>query len=47
LSLPGRFERQTARGELIVEDVGIVGATMGARLISQMSLFAEQVEELT
>jgi hypothetical protein len=41
------FERQTVRGELIVENVGIVGAIMGARLISQMSLLAEQVEELT
>jgi hypothetical protein len=41
------FERQTVRGELIVENVGIVGAILGARLISQMSLLAEQVEELT
>jgi hypothetical protein len=41
------FDRFTARGELIVEHLGIVGAMMGARLMSQMALFSEQVEELT
>ncbi len=41
------FERYTVRGQLIVEDIGIVGAALGTRLMSQMSLFAEQVEELT
>jgi hypothetical protein len=41
------FDRFTARGELIVEHLGIVGAMMGTRLMSQMALFSEQVEELT
>jgi hypothetical protein len=41
------FERFTARGLLIVEHLGIVGATMGTQLVSQMALFSEQVEELT
>ncbi len=41
------FERFIARGELIVEHLGVVGAFLGTRLMSQMSVFAEQVEELT
>ena len=41
------FDRQVARGELLVENLGVVGAFMGTRLMSQMSVFAEQVEELT
>jgi hypothetical protein len=41
------FDRFTARGELIVEHLGIVGAMLGARLMSQMAVFSEQVEELT
>jgi hypothetical protein len=41
------FERHTVRGQLIVENLGVVGAALGARLISQMSLFEGQVEELT
>jgi hypothetical protein len=43
----GEFERYTVRGQLIVENLGIVGAALGAQLISQMSLFAGEVEELT
>src|SRR5215469_14214584 len=41
------FERYTVRGELIVDNIGVVGAALGDRLISQMAVFAEQVEELT
>jgi hypothetical protein len=41
------FERYTARGELIVENIGVVSAVLGERLMSQMAMFAEQVEELT
>jgi hypothetical protein len=41
------FERLTARGELIVENFGVVGAFLGERLMSQMSVFGQQVEELT
>jgi hypothetical protein len=40
------FGRHTARGQLLVEHLGVVGAILGERLGSQMSLFAEQVEEL-
>lgn len=41
------FERLTARAELIVENLGIVAASLGERLMSQMSVFSQQVEELT
>ena len=41
------FERRTARAQLIVENLGIVGAALGGRLLSQMSMFSEQIEELT
>jgi hypothetical protein len=41
------FERLTARAELIVENPGIVAASLGERLMSQMSVFSQQVEELT
>ena len=41
------FERVTARAELIVENLGIVSAFLGERLMSQMAVFAQQVEELT
>ena len=32
---------------LIVENIGVVSAVLGERLMSQMAMFAEQVEELT
>jgi hypothetical protein len=41
------LERLAARGELIAENFGIVGAFLGERLMSQLSVFSEQVEELT
>ena len=41
------FERLTARADLIVDNLGIVAAFLGERLMSQMAMFAEQVEELT
>ena len=41
------FERLTVRGQLIIENLGFVGAALGGRLMSQMSVFGEQVEELT
>jgi hypothetical protein len=41
------FERLTARAELIVENLGIVAAFLDERLMSQMSVFSQQVEELT
>jgi hypothetical protein len=41
------FERLTARADLIVENLGIVAAFLGEQLMSQMSVFSQQVEELT
>jgi hypothetical protein len=41
------FERITARAELIVDHLGIVGSYLGERLMSQMGVFSQQVEELT
>jgi hypothetical protein len=41
------FERLTARAQLIVDHLGIVAAFLGERLMSQMSVFSQQVEELT
>jgi hypothetical protein len=35
------------RADLIVENLGIVGAALGDRLMSQMAVYGEQVEELT
>jgi hypothetical protein len=43
----GEFERFVARGQLIVENIGVVSAALGERIMKQMSLFSEQVEELT
>ena len=41
------FERLTVRAQLIVENLGIVGAALGGRLMSQLAVFGAQVEELT
>jgi hypothetical protein len=41
------FERLTLRAQLIVENIGVVSAFLGERLMSQMSVFSQQVEELT
>ncbi len=41
------FERLTVRAQLIVENLGIVGAALGGRLMSQLGVFGGQVEELT
>lgn len=41
------FERLTARAQLITENLGLVSAFLGERLMSQMSVFSQQVEELT
>jgi hypothetical protein len=37
----------TAQGELIAEHLSITSAFLGERLTSQMSLFSQQVEDLT
>jgi hypothetical protein len=41
------FGRLMLRADLIVDHIGAVGALLGERLTAQMSMFAEQVEELT
>jgi hypothetical protein len=41
------FERIMLRGALIVDNLGVVGGFLGEGLMSQMSLFSQQVEELT
>jgi hypothetical protein len=41
------FVRNIARGQLMVENIGIVSASLGAELATQMALFTEQLEELT
>lgn len=41
------FQRHITRGMLTVENVGVVGASLGGQIISLMSLYAEQLEELT
>ena len=41
------FERRTAQADLIVENLGIVSAALGDRLLSQMAVYGAQVEELT
>ena len=41
------FERLTVRAQLIIDNLGIVGAALGGRLMSQLSVFGAQVEELT
>ena len=40
------FERYTARGQLIAENLGVVSAVLGERLIAQVALFDQQAEEL-
>ena len=41
------FERLTVRAQLIVENLGIVGAALGGRLMSSCQCSGAQVEELT
>ena len=41
------MRRTSYTDELIVENIGVVSAVLGERLMSQMAMFAEQVEELT
>jgi hypothetical protein len=41
------WERMTVRGQVIVEHIGVVSAFLGERLMSEMSVFSQQVEELT
>jgi hypothetical protein len=41
------FERLTVRGQLIVDHLGIVDAALGDRVAAQVSVLAQQVEDLT
>jgi len=41
------WERMTVRGGVITEHLGVVSAFLGERLMSEMAVFSQQVEELT
>jgi hypothetical protein len=41
------FERLTVRGQLIVDNLGVVEAALGERLMSQIAMVTEQVDDLT
>jgi hypothetical protein len=41
------FQRHITRGLLTTEHLGVVGAVLGGQLMNLMSLYAEQLEELT
>jgi hypothetical protein len=41
------FQRHITRGLLTVEHVGVVGASLGGQITTLMSLYAEQLEQLT
>jgi hypothetical protein len=41
------FERLTARAQLMVENLGIVSAFLGERLMAEVTVFSQQVEQLT
>jgi hypothetical protein len=41
------FQRLLARDLLVLENVGVVGAALGERLLTLMSTYAGQVDELT
>jgi hypothetical protein len=41
------FERLLVRGQLITDNLGVVGALIGDRLAAQMATFAGQIDELT
>jgi hypothetical protein len=41
------FQRHITRGLLTVEHLGVVGASLGGQITTLMSLYAEQLEQLT
>ena len=41
------FGRLTVRAQLIVENLGVINATLGEELLAQISMFTEQTEDLT
>jgi dienelactone hydrolase len=41
------FQRHITRGLLTVEHIGVVGASLGGQITAVMSLYAEQLEQLT
>lgn len=41
------FERLTVRAQLIADSIGIVGAALGDRIASQMTVYSQQVGDLT
>ena len=40
------FERRTARAQLIVDKVGVVGATIGAGVTRMMAMYTEEIERV-
>jgi hypothetical protein len=40
------FQRRTARAQLIVESIGVVGASIGAGLTRLMAMYAEEIEKV-
>lgn len=42
----GEFERLTVRAQLIVDNLGIVEAALGERLMSQIAMVTGQMEDL-
>jgi hypothetical protein len=41
------FQRLIARGELIADGLAVVGARLGERLTAELSVFSQQLDELT
>jgi len=41
------FQRLVARGELIVDSLAVVAAGLGERLSAELSVFSQQLDELT
>jgi hypothetical protein len=40
------FQRISTRAQLIVENLGVVGVTLGQGLVDQMAVYGQQVSEL-
>jgi hypothetical protein len=40
------FQRRTARAQLVVENIGVVGASIGAGLTKLMAMYAQEVEQV-
>jgi len=47
IRISDEVQRHITRGLLTVEHVGVVGASLGGQIMTLMSLYAEQLEQLT